>query len=210
MERAAGTEPPGRKGRAPHRRSEQARLAVLRAADDLLVERGFGGVTIEGIAERAGVAKQTIYRWWSSKGEVLLDTLIQDSDERLSIPDSGSAVEDLRRHLRRYATFVLKDPAGRVMLALVGEAQHDREMASALRSRYLEPTRQRWRRMLERGVERGELPRELVLDDALDALYGPVLYRALLGDTKISRAFTDGLVRGVLGPVADVQSSRSA
>ena len=70
------------KGRAPHRRNEQARVAVLHAADDLLAERGFAGVTIEGIATRAGVAKQTIYRWWPSKVEVLLDTLIEDSQEK--------------------------------------------------------------------------------------------------------------------------------
>src|ERR1700742_2564 len=85
------------KGRAPQRRNEQARLAVLHAADDLLAERGFAGVTIEGIAARAGVAKQTIYRWWPSKVDVLLDTLIDDSQEGLAVPDTGSAVEDARR-----------------------------------------------------------------------------------------------------------------
>ena len=72
-------EPRAAKGRAPHRRDENARLAVLHAADDLLVERGFAGVTIEGIAGRAGVAKQTIYRWWTSKVDVLLDTLVEDA-----------------------------------------------------------------------------------------------------------------------------------
>src|ERR1700728_4739737 len=62
-----------------HGRSEQARISILKAADDLLVERGFAGVTIEGIAARAGVAKQTIYRWWPSKVDILLDTLIEDA-----------------------------------------------------------------------------------------------------------------------------------
>ena len=56
-----------------HGRSEQARIAVLQAADDLLVERGFAGLTVEGIAATAGVAKQTIYRWWPSKTEILFD-----------------------------------------------------------------------------------------------------------------------------------------
>ncbi len=76
------------KGRAPHRRNEQARIAVLHAADDLLAERGFAGLTIEGIAARAGVAKQTIYRWWPSKVEVLLGTLIEDSQESLALPET--------------------------------------------------------------------------------------------------------------------------
>src|SRR6201994_1308382 len=87
-------------GRAPHRRNEQARLAVLHAADDLLAERGFAGLTIEGIAARAGVAKQTIYRWWPSKVDVLLDTLIDDSQEQLPVPDTGSAPEGTRPYPR--------------------------------------------------------------------------------------------------------------
>ena len=75
MGAAMSPETPATKGRAPHRRDENARLAVLHAADDLLVERSFSGVTIEGIAAGAGVAKRTIYRWWPSKVAVLLDTL---------------------------------------------------------------------------------------------------------------------------------------
>jgi len=114
------------KGRAPQRRDENARRAVLHAADDLLVERGFGGVTIEGIAARAGVAKQTIYRWWPSKVDVLLDTLIADA---VAVPDTGSAVDCTRRYLRTLARFLTKEPAGKVLLALIGEAQHDPEMA---------------------------------------------------------------------------------
>ncbi|HEX4093950.1 MAG TPA: helix-turn-helix domain-containing protein, partial [Trebonia sp.] len=100
------TDPPAPKGRAPHRRDENARIAVLHAADDLLVERGFGGVTIEGIAARAGVAKQTIYRWWPSKVDILLDTLIDDAARHLAIPDAGSAVESARRYLGNLARFL--------------------------------------------------------------------------------------------------------
>ena len=69
-----------------HGRSEAARLAVLEAADDLLVEHGFAGVTIEGIAAKAGVAKQTIYRWWGSKSDVLFDALVVDAAEFFAPP----------------------------------------------------------------------------------------------------------------------------
>jgi hypothetical protein len=64
-----------------HRRSEEARIAILEAADNLLVERGFTALTMEGIAAAAGVAKQTIYRWWRSKTEVLMDALLEDVAE---------------------------------------------------------------------------------------------------------------------------------
>ncbi len=79
-----------RPGRAPERRNQQARAAILHAADDLLAEHGFDKLTIEGIAARAGVAKQTIYRWWPSKVEVLLDTLRDDAESHLAVPDHDS------------------------------------------------------------------------------------------------------------------------
>ena len=181
------------KGRAPHRRDENARLAVLHAADDLLVERGFNGVTIEGIAARAGVAKQTIYRWWPSKVDILLDTLIEDADRQLTIVDKGPVVEAVRRYLRSLARFLTRDPAGKVLLALIGEAQHDAEMARVFRRRYLDPRREQERAMLVRGVDSGELPAGLDLDAVLDALSGPILYRALTG-ARIPRSFIDGLI----------------
>jgi AcrR family transcriptional regulator len=191
------TDPPAPKGRAPHRRDENARIAVLHAADDLLVERGFGGVTIEGIAARAGVAKQTIYRWWPSKVDILLDTLIEDASRQLAIPAAGSAVESARRYLRSLARFLSKDPAGQVLLALIGEAQHDAAMAAIFRQRYLGPQRGAEREMLQRGIASGELAAGLDVDAALDALLGPVFYRALTG-APIPRSFIDGLVADVL------------
>ena len=172
---------------------------MLHAADDLLAERGFAGLTIEGIAARADVAKQTIYRWWPSKVEVLLDTLIEDSQQELIVPDTGSAITDARQYLRRLAAFITDDPAGKVLLALIGEAQHDAAMASVFHTLYLDPRRRSERAMLARGVASGELPPDLDLDRALDALLGPVFYRALVTGGPISAAFTDQLVSEVLG-----------
>ena len=192
--------PRAAKRRAPQRRNENARLAVLHAADDLLVERGFGGVTVEGIAARAGVAKQTIYRWWPSKTDILLDTLIDDASRQLAIPDTGSAVADMRRYLRSLASFLTKEPAGKVLLALIGEAQHDPEMARSFHRRYLDPQRQNEREMLKRGITNGELAHELDIDAALDALCGPIFYRALNG-ARIPRRFIDTLIADTLQQV---------
>src|SRR2546421_10494180 len=94
-----------------HGRSEEARRAVLEAADDLLVERGFAGVTIEGVAARAGGAKKTIYRWWSSQVDVLMDAFIEDMAEDLTPPDTGDLGEDLRVHLGRVACFLASSRA---------------------------------------------------------------------------------------------------
>jgi AcrR family transcriptional regulator len=199
MSEGASATPRAPKGRALHRRDENARIAVLHAADDLLVERGFGGVTIEGIAAHAGVAKQTIYRWWSSKVDILLDTLIDDASRALAVPHTRSAVEDTRRYLRSLARFLTREPAGKVLLALIGEAQHDPEMARVFHQRYLDPQRRGEREMLRRGVTSGELTADIDIDATLDALSGPIVYRALTG-ASIPRGFIDRLIADSLEP----------
>lgn len=131
--------PQPRRTHSGNRRDEVARLAVLHAADDLLVEHGFGALTVEAIARRAGVAKQTIYRWWPSKVEILLDTLIEDSEKLLPVPTETPTADGIRRYVRDFARFVTDDPAGKVLLALIAEAQHNPDTAKSLHRRYLAP-----------------------------------------------------------------------
>ncbi|WP_242906094.1 TetR/AcrR family transcriptional regulator [Actinomadura terrae] len=191
-----------RRPRSGSRRDEAARLAVLHAADDLLVEHGFGALTIEAIARRAGVAKQTIYRWWPSKVEILLDTLIEDSEKRIPVPAGESTVESVRGYLRGFARFLTRDPAGKVLLALIAQAQHDPETAKSFHARYFGPRRGRERDMLAQGIEAGEFAPKLGPDATMDALVGPIVYCALTGST-IPRGLVDTLVEDVLRPRSD-------
>jgi AcrR family transcriptional regulator len=181
-----------------HGRSEAARLAILAAADDLLVERGFAGLTMEGIAARAGVAKQTIYRWWPSRTAVLLDAYADDAAEDLTPPETGDLAADLRTHLRNLAEFLTVSDAGAVFRALVGQAQHEPELAAALRRDHLPRQRARDRRPLELAVERGELDPGVDLDLAVDRLVGPLHHRVLVTGEPVLPEFTDALVAGVL------------
>jgi AcrR family transcriptional regulator len=199
----ADPDSPPPKGRAPHRRSDRARVAVLHAADDLLVERGYAGVTIEGIAARAGVAKQTIYRWWPSKFEILMDTFLEDAAGALSIPDTGTTAGDLRQHLRQLAAFLSGgEAAGRVMLALIGQAQQDPEIARVFQQRFLEERRALDRTILERGLARGDIGADTDLDLVIDMIYGPVYHRVLLTGLPTDDRFIDGLVGNVLAAIA--------
>ena len=175
---------------------------MLHAADDLLVERGYAGVTIEGIAARAGVAKQTIYRWWPSKFEILMDTFMEDAAGALQIPDTGTVDGDLRQHLRQVAAFLSAEPAGQVMLALIGQAQLDAEVGRIFQRRFADERRALDRVILERGVVRGELPGDTDLDLIIDMIYGPVYHRVLLTGLPVDDRFIDGLVSHVLAAVA--------
>lgn len=173
-----------------HGRSEPARMAVLQAADGLLVEKGFAGLTVEGIAQRAGVAKQTIYRWWPSKTDILLEAFVVDAAEDLQPPDTGSLIGDLHAHLSRVARFLTESDAGAVFRALVAESQHDQRLASRLRTEHLDHQRARDRLPLERAVARGDLAAETDLDLLVDRLMGPLYYRILVTGEPI----TDGLL----------------
>ncbi|NUW36246.1 TetR/AcrR family transcriptional regulator [Nonomuraea sp. SMC257] len=188
-----------RRAHSGNRRDEAARLAVLHAADDLLVEHGFGALTIEAIARRAGVAKQTIYRWWPSKVEILLDTLIEDSDKRLSVPTEHPTAETIRDYLRGFARFLGDDPAGKVLLALIAEAQHDPATAASFHQRYLGPRREQERDLIARAIDAGEVSPRLGPDDTIDALVGPIVYRALTG-SSIPHELVDTLVEDLLRP----------
>jgi len=126
---------------------------------------------------------------------------LPDRRRRPDLPplDTGSSAEDLRRELLRFAAF-LEQPAGRVLRALIGEAQHDPTIAQQLRTRYLEPRRQLDRVILQRGIARGELATDLDADDALDALYGPVIYRVIATGRPVHDRFVAYLVESVLHP----------
>ena len=177
-----------------HGRSEQARQAVLEAVDDLLVERGFAGVTIEGIAARAGVAKQTIYRWWPSKVDILLEAFTDDMAEHLDPADLGDLGQDLTAHLHTLADFLTTTPPGAVFRALAGHAQHDSAFATRFREDCLSQQRTRDRLPFERAIDRGDLPTTLDIDLALDQVLGPLYYRVLVTGDPVPKEFTDELV----------------
>jgi AcrR family transcriptional regulator len=183
-----------------HGRSEQARISVLEAADDLLVERGFAGVTIEGIAARAGVAKQTIYRWWSSKTDILFDALTADAEEHFTEPDHGDLGRDLRDHLGQLAAFLSDTDAGAVFRALAGQAQHDPAVAARFEADVVARQRERDRAPFLRARGRGELAEDTDIDLAIDQLAGPVYYRVLVTRQPVPPQFTDALVDRLLRP----------
>ncbi|MGW6572563.1 TetR/AcrR family transcriptional regulator [Streptomyces sp. NPDC054945] len=182
------------------RRSESIRVAVLNAADDLLVEQGFAATTIEGIATRAGVAKQTIYRWWKSKVEILLDALEDDAREGLAWAEpAGTPVEDLVAHLHRVADF-FQEPAGQVLQALLGNAQLDKDAAVALREGFLRGQRERDLVGLGAIIERHtrEAPDREHLGRLADLLLGPIYYRVLVFGTPADKELGEAAAHLVL------------
>lgn len=181
-----------------HGRSEAAREAVLHAADDLLVAKGYAGVTMEGIAKAAGVAKQTVYRWWSSKVDVLMDVFLEDAACQLDPPDLGGLEADLRHHLSATAQFLAADDAGAVFRALIGQSQHDGQLADDFRGRYLREQQARDQIPIARAVERGELPADVDVAHVAEQLVAPLYYRVIVTGETVDAAFVDRIVEDFL------------
>ncbi|XVU26759.1 TetR/AcrR family transcriptional regulator [Actinoplanes sp. CA-054009] len=177
-----------------HGRSEAAREAVLQAADDLVAEIGYAKVTIEGIATRAGVAKQTIYRWWRSKTDILVDAFVADSTQELTLPDTGAFRADLRAYLDELVRFLEVSDSGAVFRALIGEAQHDPELATRLRAEVLPRLRARDRVPFDRAAARGELPAGADVDLLVEQAVGPIHFRVLVTGEPVTAALLDALV----------------
>lgn len=157
-------------------RSEDARLAVLHAADDMLVEQGYAAMTMKGIAERAKVGRQTVYRWWSSKAEILLEASAADAIRELTLPPSADPEAEVSAFLSALSTFLTRSDAGLAYRALLGEAQHDGKVAELVRGADVlgEAARVVIRRAGAAGAFEGER------DDALVAeLVGPLVFRIL-------------------------------
>ncbi|MBP2115621.1 TetR/AcrR family transcriptional regulator [Paenibacillus silagei] len=174
-------------------RNTEAKNAILNASYELLLETGFGAVTVEKIAEQAQVSKATIYKWWPNKAAVVMDGYLYAANARLPIPDTGSAKEDILIHAGTLAHF-LTSREGKVITELIGEGQSDTGLAEAYRSRYFGPRREEARKLFERGIAQGELKQGLDIGSCIDLVYGPIFYRLLLTGGELSEDSVRDLV----------------
>lgn len=168
--------------------------AILAASYDLLLENGFGTITVEKIAERAKVSKATIYKWWPNKAAVVMDGFLSAAMARLPVPDTGSVIDDIVIQVSNLASF-LTSREGKVINELIAEGQFDVKLAGEYRARYFNPRRLDSRRILERGVQRGELKKDLDIELCIDLFYGPLFYRLLVTGEKIDEVFIKTLIQ---------------
>jgi AcrR family transcriptional regulator len=184
---------PGRR-RPGRRRSEGSRDAILQAATELVVEQGYAAVSIEKIAQRAGVGKQTIYRWWPSKGDVLLEALARKADLHIALPDEGSWAADLRRMLDDSFALARAPQLGELLRALMVEAQLDPAFGARFRSEFLERRRAAMATLVERARSRGDLPATVTAGFAADVVFGVIWYRLLAVPQPFDRRLANHLV----------------
>ncbi len=203
--------PTERKAPNSARRSQPTRQAILTAALDLAAEVGYRGLSIEGIAARAGAGKQTIYRWWPSKGAVLFDALLAlaEGDGEAELPDTGDLAADLKLVLAATVDELNNPRYSEPMRALTVEILENAELAATYRERLEQPVREMKKRRLRAAVAAGQLAEGTDLDLAIDLIWGPVQNRWLFREGPLTTAFTDALVDTALGGLAQASRRRT-
>jgi len=194
--------PPATPGPPARRRSEKSRVAIVTATRELLLERGFDGLSIEAVAARAGVGKQTIYRWWPSRPALVADVLLEDAPRILApVPHTDDVVADVVTWTDRLAATLTTD-RGHAMLRILTVASMEHEdTAARLRAGFGLPLhRSVQERLLADGLD------VATAECAADAIVGGVVYAIQREGREYSRERAKRTVRLILEPVvAQVQ-----
>jgi len=188
--------------RSPGRpRSEASRQAILAAALALAAEAGYAALTIEGIAARAGVGKQTIYRWWPSKADVLLEAGATKAELHVPVTDHGGYRADLRAFLEASYALGNHPEFADLLRALMAEAQLDPEFGARFRAAFLERRREALAVITGRARERGDLPGRPAPETVADIVFGTIWYRIMATRRPLDAGFEEDLL-DLLAPAA--------
>jgi AcrR family transcriptional regulator len=174
-------------------RDARVDTAILDATLALIVEHGVETLRVDDVAERAGVGKATIYRRYRSRDELLIAAIAVLVGE-ITIPDTGSTKDDLLALMRDAVNVYGKAPAAQAMPALIAAMNRDSALARATRAGFLASRRDALKKVVERGVGRGDLRADLDVELALDVLGGPLFYRLLITGGPIDDQLADGVV----------------
>ncbi|HEY5890023.1 MAG TPA: TetR/AcrR family transcriptional regulator [Acidimicrobiia bacterium] len=179
-------------------RDDSVDVKVVDAVLEILNTDGLGGLSIEGIASRAGVSKATIYRRWDCKEDLLVDAIATLVHE-VEVPDSGDIRSDLTTAIAGMTRFVTDTRAGEVFPWLVGEIANRSEIGLRYASSVIGPRRSMIADLIAHAVDRGDLRANLDIDLAVDMLTGPVVIRRMLGRlAETPNAWAENLVNQLL------------
>ncbi len=184
-------------------RSARVERAILAAALHTLVEDGYEGMSIEGVAARAAVGKATIYRRWAGKEE-LVGAALLSLNQDVVVPDTGSVREDMHALAGEFHRHTLESPIGPVIGRLVSATITSPGLNAIFQETIFRERRAAARAVIRRGIERGQVRPEIDVEMAVDLLAGPVIMRVLFGGAAAlsEPGFPERLIDLILGGIA--------
>jgi AcrR family transcriptional regulator len=178
-------------------RSPSTEKAILKAASHFITSSGLAGMTIEGVAERAGVGKASIYRRWPSKGALAFDAAVEAILDVQRTPDTGSFEDDLREVAENWVRGSNNPRGGRTVAYLIGELQSDPDLAAVWPERFVNRLRGERMPIVDRAIARGEIPAGSDREVIMDSFYGPLYHRYLNRHLALDAAFARAVARMV-------------
>ena len=180
------------KTKAGRPRSEKAQQAVLNATYELLNENDGKKLTIEAIAKKAGVGKPTIYRWWPSLADIVLEAVLSQADSKIPVPPYESLQTSLRQFLRNSMESI-NEGDGANLRYLMSLAQQDDSFRDRFRENFVSKRQAVLKSILEQAVEANDISSTQDLDMLVDILFGAMWYRLLIGHGIMDESFADKL-----------------
>jgi AcrR family transcriptional regulator len=181
-----------RQGNGPRRQGQ-----IFDATLEVLAEKGYERLTIEAVAERSGVHKTTIYRWWPSKAPLLGAALVEAPLLRFEVPDTGSLRGDLEALVRAILVLLTTRPAADIAVAALSAAAHSPELAGYARAFFADRLA-REHPVFARATRRGELTGDTDPMLLMDLLAGAVWVRVVLRQAPVEPDFARRAVAAVL------------
>lgn len=180
-------------------RSAEVDRAIGEAALALLVDEGYGGMSVEGIANRAGVGKAAIYRRWSTKAEVVVDALQCHAYAHIPLPDTGDVRADLLEVLTAQQQ-AFSGADGPLMAALAAEKSRHPELRAAFERAFVRDRRAHLHRLFASAVERGDLPPDTDVELLVEAAPSILVHRVTIHAEAPTPDLPQRIVDLLLGP----------
>lgn len=189
--------PDGGTGAAMDDRVRRSKETVLTATLELLTESGLGGVSVDEVCRRSGVAKTTIYRHWPTRSDLVMDACSRISTEQ-EVPDTGSFEGDVTALLTTFANLLRTARWSSVVPSIIDAAERDPQLAkvhSKIQTGHSAP----FHEIISRAVRNGELPESTDPSAMTAALLGPLFYRRWFSREPLDNAFVQVVVQNVIG-----------
>lgn len=178
-------------------RSEASRASILDAAYSFLRRFPVSGISTIHIAREAGVSTATVYRWWSTKEELLLDAFLHTADHELVLKSDGPPLERVREYILQVGRFFTGEN-GIAVARLLTAIQDNPALRKEFMKRVYSPRDKEIRAIVNEAIKRGELPTDLKISVFLDSIVGPLLARLLIRHERIDESFVADVFEQVL------------
>ncbi len=175
-------------------RSEDSRKAIIESTVSLIESLGYEKLKIVDIAKTAGVGKQTIYRWWASKAELVIEAVLEDAREYVAVPATGSLSEDLRELIRASCRRVSTDASKNMLSGLLMAGRKDSKTLKLFREQFIESRRDVIRKIFRKHSKEEGLKSNINVELIMDLIFGAMWYRLLMEHAPLDDNFADELI----------------